>query len=77
MDIAGLDLFQTVADELLPHLCNDTEPSPLFDEYIDHGRNGIEDGAGFFEYDREPSEITHERDTKVAAVRRALENAED
>lgn len=74
IDIAGLELFQTVADELLPHLCNDTEPSPLFDEYLDRGRGGIADGAGFFEYDESPSEITRRRDERVAAVRRALDN---
>lgn len=73
MDIAGLDLVQTVADELNPHLCDDDEPSPLFDEYLAAGRGGIKDGAGFFEYDRQAGEITAERDERIAAIRRALD----
>lgn len=73
MDIAGLDLARTVSDELNPHLCDDDEPSPLFEEYLSAGRSGIHDGAGFFEYDEEPGEIVRHRDETVAAVRRALD----
>ena len=72
MDIAGLDLVRTVAEELNPHLCNAEEPSPLFEENLSAGRSGIHDGAGFFEYEEEPSEIVHHRDTTIAAIRRAL-----
>lgn len=72
MDIAGLELFQTVADELLPHLCNDAEPSELFDQYLEQGRGGIDDGAGFFDYEEAPEAVTRRRDERVAAIRRAL-----
>lgn len=74
IDIAGLELFQTVADELFPHLCNDATPSPLFDEHIASGRGGIEDGAGFFDYDDPPEAVTRRRDDRVAAIRRALQD---
>ena len=74
MDIAGLDLVSTVAEELNPHLCDDDEPSPLFEENLSAGRSGIHDGAGFFEYDEAPSEIVRHRDETVAAIRRALED---
>ncbi|MEF8842200.1 MAG: 3-hydroxyacyl-CoA dehydrogenase NAD-binding domain-containing protein [Haloarculaceae archaeon] len=72
MDIAGLDLVSTVAEELNPHLCDDDEPSPLFEENLSAGRGGIQDGAGFFEYDEAPSETVRRRDETVAAIRRAL-----
>ncbi|GAA0307604.1 3-hydroxyacyl-CoA dehydrogenase family protein [Halarchaeum salinum] len=72
IDIAGLDLTQTVGDDLYPHLCDDDETSDLFDEYLERGRGGIEDGAGFFEYDEDPSGITQARDEQVMAIRRAL-----
>ena len=73
MDIAGLDLVRTVGEDIYPALCDDDEPSRLFDELLDAGRGGIRDGAGFLEYDDSPSEITRARDEKVAAIRRALD----
>lgn len=76
IDIAGLEQKLTVTEWIQPTLCNDEEPSRLFHEHIEAGRGGIDDGAGFFEYDRPPEEITGERDRKVAAIRRALEELE-
>ncbi|MFB6160784.1 MAG: 3-hydroxyacyl-CoA dehydrogenase family protein [Haloferacaceae archaeon] len=73
IDIAGLDLVQTVLDDLSPHLCDDDEASRLFDEHLANGRDGIESGAGFFEYDESPEEITRTRDEQVMAIRRALD----
>lgn len=72
MDIAGLDLFRTVTDELYPHLCDDDEPSTLFDDYLDRGRGGVADGAGFHDYDS-PDAVTRERDERLAALRRLHE----
>ncbi len=71
IDIAGLELVRTVASELNPHLSNDREASALFEEYLEAGRGGIEDGAGFFEYERPPEAITANRDRTVAAIRHA------
>jgi 3-hydroxybutyryl-CoA dehydrogenase len=73
IDIAGLDLVQTVLGDLSPDLCNDDEPSPLLEEHISSGRAGIHSGGGFFEYDDPPGEITGTRDKEVAAIRRALD----
>jgi len=72
VDLSGVDLFRSIAAELNPDLCNDTEPSPLFDEYLDAGRTGVEDGAGFYEYDQSPEEVVTERDKRIAAIKRAL-----
>jgi 3-hydroxyacyl-CoA dehydrogenase len=77
MDIAGLDLVRTVLGNLSPHLCDDDEASPLFEEYLEKGRGGIHDGAGFYDYDRSPGEITHDRDETVMALRRAREKLEE
>ena len=74
VDIGGLDLYRTVASDLLPHLSNADEPSDLFDEYIDAGRGGIEDGAGFFEYDVPASEVIRRRDEGLAALGRATDD---
>ncbi|MFH5800690.1 3-hydroxyacyl-CoA dehydrogenase family protein [Haladaptatus sp. CMAA 1911] len=72
MDIAGLDLFRTVTDELYTHLCDDDEPNALFDDYLDRGRGGIADGAGFHDYDS-PDAVTRRRDERLAALRRLYE----
>ena len=76
IDIAGVELFQTVLGDISPHLCNDDEPNPLLQEYLDAGRKGIHSGAGFFEYDESPEEITRTRDETVMAIRRAIEESE-
>jgi 3-hydroxybutyryl-CoA dehydrogenase len=70
-DLAGLDLFATIAEELYPHLADDDAPNELFDERLVAGRGGVEDGAGFYEYD-DPDGATRRRDEGLAALRRAL-----
>ncbi|WP_254546886.1 3-hydroxyacyl-CoA dehydrogenase family protein [Halomarina pelagica] len=77
IDVGGLDLYRTVAGNLFPHLSNADEPSDLFDEYLERGRGGIEDGAGFFEYDAPASEVTRRRDEGLAALGRALDDRRD
>jgi len=72
VDLSGLDLFRSIADELYPHLCNDTEPAPLFDEYLDAGRNGVAAGDGFYEYKETLAKAVKGRDQRIAAIRRAL-----
>lgn len=72
IDVAGIEQILPGTKRIQPTLCNDAEPSPLYEEYLERGRGGIEDGAGFFEYDRPPESITAERDRKIAALRRSL-----
>jgi len=73
MDVAGLELFRTVAGELYPHLSAAEEPSDLFEEHLERGRGGIEDGAGFFDYDEPPEAVTLRRDEQLAALSRLFE----
>jgi len=75
VDIAGLELFETIASDLYPALATDDEPQALFADLLDDGRSGIQAGAGFFEYDDPPENVTRRRDERVAAIRQALESS--
>ncbi|QLG27346.1 3-hydroxyacyl-CoA dehydrogenase family protein [Halorarum halophilum] len=77
VDVGGLALYRTVAGNLYPHLSDADEPSDLYDEYLDAGRGGIEDGAGFFEYDVPAREVTRRRDEGLAALQRAIDEQRD
>lgn len=70
VDLSGLELFRDISRDLYPHLCTDETPSDLFDEYLDAGRTGVDDGAGFYDYDRPASELLTERDRRLLALRR-------
>lgn len=72
VDLSGLDLFQTIATELYPHLASDETPSDLFDERLAAGQGGVEDGAGFYAYKEGVEAATRHRDEGLAALRRAL-----
>lgn len=71
VDISGLGLFQTIADELYPELSTTESPSDLFDEYLAADRRGIETGAGFHEYSEAPESVVKRRDKRIAHLRRA------
>jgi len=70
-DLAGLDLFRSIAANLYPHLSDADEPGPLFDDRLDAGRGGVDDGAGFHEYDETPADVIRRRNERVSAIRRA------
>jgi 3-hydroxybutyryl-CoA dehydrogenase len=70
-DLAGLDLFRSIAANLYPHLSDADEPGSLFDDRLDAGRGGVDDGAGFHEYDETPAEVIRRRNERVSAIRRA------
>lgn len=73
MDVAGLDLFRTIAEDLFPELATDERPQSPLTEAVASGRTGIDVGAGFFEYEDDPETVTRRRDERVAAIRRALD----
>jgi len=72
VDIAGLELFGTLGDDLYPHLCDRDETHDTMRDLVSDGRTGIDAGGGFFEYDDPPEEITRRRDELVAALNGAL-----
>lgn len=73
IDVAGVDLFETIAEGLYPELADDDEPQERFAELVRDGRTGVDAGAGFFEYDADPGEVRRRRDERVAAIREALD----
>ncbi|MFB6170422.1 MAG: 3-hydroxyacyl-CoA dehydrogenase family protein [Haloarculaceae archaeon] len=77
VDIAGLDLFEVVGEELYPHLCDAEEPHRLLGDLVAAGKTGIDAGEGFFTYDESPAEITGRRDELVAALSAALREREE
>ncbi len=70
VDLAGLDLFRTIAADLYPELSSPAEPNPILDERLEEGRNGVESGAGIFEYDRSAESVARARDERLAALAR-------
>lgn len=72
MDIAGLDLFETICEELFPDLATDEGPQRPLRERVRDGRTGIGVGSGFFDYEDSPEAVTRRRDERVAAIQRAL-----
>ncbi len=72
-DISGVDLFQDVGENIMPHLSNATEPGPMFEERIADGRTGVAAGAGFHEYEESLAEAIERRDKRVSAIQRARE----
>jgi len=77
MDIAGLDLFETVATELYPELTDADRPQAELRDRVREGRIGIDAGIGFFDYDDPPEAATRRRDEKVAAIQRSLNEASE
>ena len=67
-------VIETIAEDLYPELAADETPQELLEERLQQGRTGIDAGAGIFEYDSEPEEVTRRRDEKVAAIRRPIDD---
>ncbi|WP_248897722.1 3-hydroxyacyl-CoA dehydrogenase family protein [Haloplanus halobius] len=76
-DLGGLDLFQSIASNLYPHLSDADAPGDLFAERLGAGRGGVDDGAGFHEYDADATSVVRRRNERVAAIRRALDGSSD
>ncbi len=74
VDIAGLDLFATIAEDLYPHLADDDGPGPEFEERIDSGRTGVRAGEGFFDYEEGEDEVVRRRDERLAALAGLLDS---
>ena len=76
LDVAGLDIYQSVSSYLNSQLCNRSDVSPFITGRTDEGHLGIKTGAGIFSYDKdELGELVQERAKRFIAARRALEGA--
>ena len=73
LDMAGLDIYTSVATYLNPALSNASEVSSTIRDLIDKGRLGMKTGGGLFDYDAErAAQLQKERAAALVAVRKAL-----
>lgn len=74
LDMAGLDIYTSVASFLNPDLSNETGISKTATDLRDQGRLGIKSGGGFFDYTADRiGELGAARAAKLVAVRKVLE----
>jgi 3-hydroxyacyl-CoA dehydrogenase len=74
LDMAGLDIYTSVASYLNQSLSNETGVSSTATDLKDEGRLGIKTGGGFFDYSPERvAELGRQRAAALVAVRKALD----
>lgn len=74
LDMAGLDIYTSVAGYLNAQLADDKDVSATATALRDTGKLGIKAGSGFFDYTPERAqELGRERAGKLVGVRKALE----
>ncbi|MCU0591657.1 MAG: 3-hydroxyacyl-CoA dehydrogenase family protein [Desulfobacterales bacterium] len=69
MDLAGLDIWLKVCENLAPRIQSSTEPPKILQELVSQGRYGIKSGRGFYDYTLDFSkgeldEAVRKRDTE-------------
>jgi 3-hydroxybutyryl-CoA dehydrogenase/5-formyl-3-hydroxy-2-methylpyridine 4-carboxylate dehydrogenase len=73
LDMAGIDIYTSVAGFLNADLSNDSGVSSTATDLRDQGRLGIKSGGGFFDYTPERiKELQQQRAGALVAVRKAL-----
>ena len=74
LDMAGLDIYGSVAGYLNRDLCSRDDVSPWAQEKIAHGRLGLKTGEGIYAYQHdEAASLGAARAQRLVAVRRALD----
>lgn len=74
LDMAGLDIYQSVASFLNADLCNRPDVSPMVTDRTAQGQLGMKTGGGLFPYTPDDLRgLASARAAKLVAVRRALE----
>ncbi|MEA2576898.1 MAG: 3-hydroxybutyryl-CoA dehydrogenase [Chloroflexota bacterium] len=73
LDMAGMDIYTSVASYLNPDLSNAAEVSPTIRDLVERGRLGLKTKGGLFDYtDDEIGQLRAQRGAKLVAVRKAL-----
>jgi 3-hydroxyacyl-CoA dehydrogenase len=73
LDMAGLDIYSSVASYLNPDLSNASEVSSTIRDLTAQGRLGIKTKGGIFDYtDEQVGQLRAQRAMKLVAVRKAL-----
>ena len=74
LDMAGLDIYGSVAGYLNRDLCSRDDVSPWAQEKVASGRLGLKTGEGIYAYHQnEAASLGAERARRLVAVRRALD----
>ena len=74
LDMAGLDIYQSVASYLNAELSKREDVSPYITRRTQDGKLGLKTGAGVFDYgEGDAARLRAERGKRFIAVRRALE----
>ena len=74
LDMAGMDIYQSVSSFLNAELCNRADVAPAVTERIAAGRLGLKSGGGIFDYPAGTiPALQGERAQKLVAIRRILE----
>lgn len=74
LDMAGLDIYNSVSTFLNSDLCDRKDVAPMIGEKIAAGTLGIKSGSGIYSYTPERiAELQRERARKLVAIRRILE----
>ena len=74
IDMAGLDIYQSVASFLNAALCDRGDVSPMITAETANGNLGMKTGAGLFRYSPEElRDLPQTRGARLVAVRRVLE----
>ncbi|WP_121061098.1 5-formyl-3-hydroxy-2-methylpyridine 4-carboxylate 5-dehydrogenase [Chachezhania antarctica] len=77
LDMAGLDIYSSVASFLNAELCDRDDVSPMISEETAKGRLGMKTGGGLFDYSPEElKDLPRDRGARLVAVRRVLEARE-
>ncbi len=74
LDMAGLDIYQSVASFLNAELCSRADVSEMVTKNTEKGRLGMKSGGGLFDYSEDELEaLPAARGRKLVAVRNVLE----
>jgi 3-hydroxybutyryl-CoA dehydrogenase/5-formyl-3-hydroxy-2-methylpyridine 4-carboxylate dehydrogenase len=73
LDMAGMDIYTSVASYLNPVLSNASEVSPTIRSLVEQGRLGLKTKGGLFDYtDEQVGQLRAQRGATLVAVRKAL-----
>jgi 3-hydroxyacyl-CoA dehydrogenase len=73
LDMAGMDIYTSVASYLNPVLSNASEVSPTIRGLVEQGRLGLKTKGGLFDYtDEQVGQLRAQRGARLVAVRKAL-----
>lgn len=71
-DFVGLEIPMTVAKDILPSLCNDTQSIPLGEKLIAEGKTGVRAGEGLLKYPS-PEKYAEKRSRRIIQMTKILE----